>query len=107
MTFRSALVVASLAALTACASTGVIDTTSRERFTETAAVMANDLAPPAPLRPGEPLVLVVGEGPEPWLVHLEDSWDFCLKTARRCDEAVRRTLTQAFDHIRAEGAQGE
>lgn len=91
---------AALLALSACATTHAIDTSDRGRFTDTATVMAADLAPPGRLDSDEPLQLLVGDGPEPWRVHLQDAWDFCQRTPRKCDEGVRRTLSQAFDHIR-------
>lgn len=91
--------------LSACATTHAIDTSDRARFTETATTMAADLAPPGPLRSDEPLQLLVGDGAEPWRVHLQDAWDFCQRTPRKCDEGVRRTLSQAFAHIRS-GVEG-
>ncbi|MEZ4265649.1 MAG: hypothetical protein R3F39_04665 [Myxococcota bacterium] len=93
--------------LAACATTGAIDTSSRQRFTATATTMALDLGPPGALRSVEPLELLIGPDPEPWRVHLEDAWDFCQRTPRKCDEGVRRTLDQAFEHIRAGAGEGE
>lgn len=96
-------------ALSACATTHAIDASDRARFTETATTMAAGLTPPGPLHSDEALQLLVGEGPEPWRVHLQDAWDFCQRTPRKCDEGVRRTLEQAFAHIRAglEGAPSD
>ncbi|MCB9729137.1 MAG: hypothetical protein H6744_19175 [Deltaproteobacteria bacterium] len=96
-----------LAPLAACATTHTIDTSDRLRFTETARAMALEMQPPGELRADGPLQLLVGKGEEPWRIHLEDAWDFCQRSYRKCDEGVRRTLEGAFAHIRADNSVGE
>ena len=105
-----ALLVASMAVLTACASSPPrLDRSSPEAYTASTRQLASELAPAERFEVGGPLTLRVA-APDPSMdpheIHLDTPWAFCREEPDDCDAATERWLRQALDRVQRLRAEG-